>query len=256
VSKAEYWAIYYDHIDASYEWNNGYLEAKPWPTRIQLALYHWFFDILHRYLKVYPNAQMIALETGFSMTIPDPANPGRMKETIRKPDLGVIRNDNPVPWGDDERSYAGICDLCIEALSDSTPQEIERDTEVKKAEYEFAGVQEYYILDPSAEHLHFYRRTAAGVYAEMAPDAEGVIRSEVLPGFQFRLVDLQRQPDLEELAKDEVYQGYILLDYQASVAQAEEERMRAEAEAAARKVLEEELGRVQAELARLRGDTT
>ena len=61
--------------------------------------------------------------------------------------------------------------------------------------------------------MHFYQRTAAGVYVEMQPDAEGVIRSQILPGFQFRRRDLKRLPTLEELALDPVYQGYVLLKY-------------------------------------------
>lgn len=245
VSKAEYWATYYDHADASYEWNDGYLEAKPLPNQVQYNLYLWFLLLLKQYVQVYQNSWLMGLETGFSMTVPDLKLPGRFKETVRKPDIAVIRYDNPTPWGEMERSYSGICDLCVEALSDSSNVEIERDAKVKKAEYEFAGVQEYYILDPNDEHMHFYERTAAGVYVGMLPDAEGVIHSNVLPGFQFRLRDLYRKPSLETLAVDEVYQGYVLLEYQAALAQAAAERKRAEALAA-------ELTQAQAELARLR----
>jgi len=65
-----------------------------------------------------------------------------------------------------------------------------------------------------------------------------VIHSNVLPGFQFRLRDLYRKPSLETLAVDEVYQGYVLLEYQAALARAE--------------ALAAELAQAQAELARLR----
>jgi Uma2 family endonuclease len=238
VSKAEYWATYYDHADASYEWNDGYLEAKPLPNQIQYNLYVWFLLLLKQYIQVYDNGLLMGLETGFSMTVPDLKLPGRLKETVRKPDMAVIRRDNPVPWGETERSYAGICDLCVEALSDSHKVDIERDTKVKKAEYAFAGVQEYYILDPSDEYMQFYERTVSGLYVAIAPDAAGVIHSNVLPGFQFRLRDLHQKPSLEALALDEVYQGYVLLEYQAALARAE--------------ALSAELALAQAELARLR----
>lgn len=72
--------------------------------------------------------------------------------------------------------------------------------------------------------MHFYQRTAAGVYVEMQPDAQGVIRSQSLPGFQFRRRDLKRLPTLEELALDPVYQGYVLLRYQAAAQAAAQER--------------------------------
>ncbi|MBV7332205.1 Uma2 family endonuclease [Chloroflexi bacterium TSY] len=230
VTEEEYWAIYYEKSDCSYEWNNGILEAKPMPKLVQLFLYNWFFDILRRYLKVHPVAIQINLEVGFSMTVPDPDQPDAMKKTIRKPDIGIIRNDNPVLFGGEERSYKGICDLCIEGLSDSASSEVERDTVTKKAEYEFAGVKEYFILDADGQHTKFYRRTEENVYIEIDPDENGVIESEVLPGFQFRLSDLDDQPDLEEMALDEVYRGYILPKYQSAEARAEQESLRAEQE--------------------------
>lgn len=256
VSKEEYWATYYDHADASYEWNDGYLEAKPLPNQIQFTLYRWFLILLDQYLAVHQNAKMIGLETGFSLTVPDPKKPNRLKETVRKPDIAVVHNDNPIVLGDTERSYSGTCDLCIEALSDSTKHEVDRDIKVKKVEYEFVGVQEYYILDPSNTHMHFYQRTATGKYIEITPDAEGVIHSVVLPGFRFRLRDLHQKPTLEALALDKVYQGYVLLDYQAAVAHAEAEQKRAEAEQKRAEALAAELTAAYAELARLRGTTS
>lgn len=229
VSKEEYWAIWYE-ADPSYEWNNGYLETKPMPNQVQLHLFHWFLEIMRQYVATHQNAELMSLEIGFSMTVPDPDKLGTMKEAVRKPDLAAIRHDNPVTWLAHERSYRGTCDLCVEAISDSSVEEIKRDTEIKKSEYEFAGVQEYYILDPSNQHMHFYQRTPAGVYVELQPDQQGVIRSQVLPGFQFRHSDLKRQPHLEDLALDEVYRGYVLLRYQAAEARAAAEHQRAEAE--------------------------
>lgn len=229
VSKEEYWAKWYE-ASPSYEWNDGYLEAKPMPNIIQLRLFHWFFELLHQYIQTYGNAELMSLETGFSMIVPNLQKPGAMKAVTRKPDLAAIRHDNPVRWLEHERSYHGICDLCVEAISDSDPGEINRDINIKKSEYEFAGVQEYYILDPANQHMHFYQRNAAGVYVETQPDADGILRSQILPGFQFRSSDLKRQPTLEELALDPVYQGYVLLRYQAAAKQADQERQRAEQE--------------------------
>ncbi len=49
----------------------------------------------------------------------------------------------------------------------------------------------------------------------------GMIRSTVLPGFQWRVDDLDRQPPLETLVSDPVYRDYVRLPYQ-------QERQRAE----------------------------
>ena len=286
VTLEEYWAKWYEHpypdIDVSYEWNNGILEAKPLPNAPQLDLYNWFLDLLRRYLKTHGIAKLINLETGFVLTIADPAESSGERVQVRKPDIGLILNSNPVSWGEiTQRHFGGVCDAVVEAVSDSTAEEVRRDTEEKKRDYALAGVKEYTILDPSGpfvcrqdpadgvgdnQNMHFYRLTPAGRYEEIQPDAEGVIGSAVLPGFQFRQEDLERQPDLAELALDDVYAGYVIPDFKVAVSARHVAEEQAAAEAAARQVAEEQVAveagarrkaeeraqALEAELARLR----
>lgn len=225
VSEALYWEKYYHAPDSaadfSYEWNNGVLEVKPMPDPLQYRLYAWFVALLHAYLEVHPVAQTMALEMGFRLAMTDAV-------TIRKPDLLVVRHDSPQPLDLYDRSYSGICDLCIESLSDSAASEVVRDTQVKKREYAAVGVREYFLLDAKGVHTSFNRLTGGGVYTEIEPDSAGVIGSEVLPGFRFRVADLYRRPSLLELADDEVYQDYVMLAYQQERARAEQEHARAE----------------------------
>ena len=258
VTLEEYWAKWYENpypdIDVSYEWNNGRLEAKPLPNEPQLDLYNWFFQLLLRYLSTRNIAKLINLETGFVLTIEDPAEPSGQREAVRKPDIGVILNSNPVPWGGvDRRHFDGVCDMVVESVSDSTPAEVFRDTDEKRQDYALAGVKEYYILDPGGEHMRFYRLITGGGYEEIQPDAEGVIGSDVLPGLQFRMKDLERQTDLEKLALNDVYSGYVMPGYQVAVKRAAAEAQRADAEAAARRAAEqrteEEARRADAEAA-------
>ena len=90
--------------------------------------------------------------------------------------------------------------MVVEAVSDATQAEALRDTDEKRRDYALAGVKEYTILDPSGlfdcrqgpadgvgdnQNMHFYRLTAAGHCEEIQPEAEDVIRSELLPGFSF-----------------------------------------------------------------------
>ncbi len=239
VTLEEYWARWYDNpypdIDVSYEWNNGRLEAKPLPNKPQLKLYNWFLQLLLRYLSTHNIAELINLETGFVLTMEDPAEPSGQRDAVRKPDIGVILNSNPVPWGGiDQRHFDGVCDMVVEAVSDSTRAELLRDTEEKRRDYALAGVKEYYILDPGREHMRFYRLIPGGRYQEIAPNADGVVASDLLPGLQFRMQDLRRQRDLVELALDDVYSGYVIPDHKIAVNRAEAEAQRADAEAAAR----------------------
>lgn len=264
VTLEEYWAKWYENpypdIDVSYEWNNGILEAKPSANKPQLDLGNWFLDLLRRYLETHEIAELINMETGFFLTMADAEEPSGMRRAVRKPDIGVILHSNPVSWGGiDQRSFAGVCDAVVEFLSDSTLTEVRRDTEEKRRDYALAGVKEYTILDPSGEHMRFYRLTPQERYEEIPPDAEGVIHSEALPGFRFRTEDLWRLPELTELALDEVYSGYVIPAYRAAVTRAEYAEgqaavtaQRADAEAIARRQAEERVQALEAELARLR----
>ena len=244
VTLEEYWAKWYANPyadrEVSYEWHNGRLEAKPLSTRAQLELYNWFFHLLLHYVESHPIASLLNLETGFILSIQDLDNPTGERKEVRKPDIGVIRNDNPVEWEEGTRVYKGSCDMCVESVSDSTRAAILRDTEAKKQSYAGSGVREYYILDPSEQYMHCYRLNAAGDYEEIEADDEGVIRSKVLPGFQFRWDDLIRKPAIRKLILDEVYGGYILPEYQAEVEARQWAEEQAVIEAAARKWAEEQ----------------
>ncbi|WPL17907.1 hypothetical protein Thiowin_02950 [Thiorhodovibrio winogradskyi] len=250
VSEADYWAHYYEH-ENGYEWNNGILEVKPVSDVLTLQVYQWLLALLRFYLGTHHNARFTTLDFGFRLTLPG-------KVAIRKPDLGLVRHDNAVPLEDLDRSYRGVFDLCVEALSDSRPAEIKRDTEQKRQEYEAAGVGEYFILHHEPHWQLFYRRGPFGRYAPIPRD-DGMIRSGVLPGFQFRLSDLLRQPEPEALIEDPVYAPFVLPRWQADRAAHAAERI-ARQQAELRVELAEQSARQEraekeallAELARLR----
>ena len=208
VSEAEYWKVYYEHPDVQYEWNNGLLEEKPMPDFLSISLYRWFSRLLEEYLTVFPFGQIMILEMGFRLEL------GKKKVSIRKPDLAVILHSNPVEAKPLDRSFHGVCDLCIEFLSDSTPAEVERDTVHKKEEYAKAGVAEYYILDRLRNHTAFYSLNEQGVYERMEHKESGVIHSRVLDRFAFRLEDLEKQVTFETLIEDPFYKPFLLKSFQ------------------------------------------
>jgi len=216
VSEEEYWRDYYLDSDVHYEWNNGRLEEKPVSNYETFLVYKWFMLLLEHFLTARPIAKMVALEMGFRLPLPTGT-------VIRKPDFGVVCNDNSQPLLPLDASYHGVFDLCVEALSDQERRDILRDTVVKKAEYAVGGVPEYYILHRAPEHQAFFTRTAAGVYVPIAPE-DGVIRSRVLPGLQFRLADLCRRPEHGTLRDDPVYAAFVLPGWRAA-----EERAAAQA---------------------------
>lgn len=200
VSEELYWEKYYDYPDISYEWNNGQLEEVPVTDYLKFKMYLWFLDILRDYLHTNPIARIVGLELGFRLALPT-------KTTVRKPDLGLVLETNPVSLGDHDRSYSGIFDLCIESISDSSQSEVDRDAIIKRDEYALAGVQEYYILDERQIETQFYR--LQGQIYQPLPRPDGIVQSHLLPGFQFRLQDLYSQPSPDQMVDDPVYNQYI-----------------------------------------------
>ena len=89
------------------EWNNGYLEEIAVSDVLTILMYKWFFELLEHYLRTNPIAQSVLLEMGFRFTLSG-------KNKVRRPDLGVVLNDNPIPLLPHDKSYHGIYDMCIE----------------------------------------------------------------------------------------------------------------------------------------------
>ena len=188
------------------------------PDFLSISLYQWFYRLLEEYLTVFPIGRIMILEMGFRLEL------GKKKVSIRKPDLAVILHSNPVEAQPLDRSFHGVCDLCIEFLSDSTPAEVERDTVYKKEEYAKAGVAEYYILDRLRKHNAFYFLNEQGVYERMKHQEPGVIHSRVLDRFAFRLEDLEKQVAFETLIEDPLYQPFLLKSFQQERQRKEQER--------------------------------
>ncbi len=90
------------------------------------------------------------------------------------------------------RTYVdGPADLVVEIVS---PDSIVRDGRDKLAEYEAAGVPEYWIVDELRDEARFYVLGENGRYERTAPDADGVYTSTMLPGFRLRVEWLWRRP--------------------------------------------------------------
>ena len=230
VSEEDYWLHFYEYADLALEWNNGILEEKPVSDKDSYDMYTWFHRLITQYVERFDEGSMIGLEIGFRLKVGN-------KVTIRKPDLAFIHKNNPVQMYPLERSYKGCFDICFEFLSDSKIEEVERDTVVKKHEYESYGVREYYILDRLGDETAFYYLNAKGQYQPLKPNRYGILKSKVFKHFQFRVDDLYNRPSDMQLVRDRVYQKYVMVDFQKEHQKAVEltklaktERKKAEAE--------------------------
>ncbi|MCK6576650.1 MAG: Uma2 family endonuclease [Anaerolineae bacterium] len=99
----------------------------------------------------------------------------------REPDLMIILNANLDRI--QPTRLAGPADIAIEIVS---VESVERDYGAKFAEYEAAGVQEYWLLDPirQAARVHeLVMLNDRAVYQVRPLDPQGRLTSGLLPGF-------------------------------------------------------------------------
>jgi Uma2 family endonuclease len=78
-----------------------------------------------------------------------------------------------------ENYLEGPADLVVEVIS---PDDPERDTIRKFAEYEAGGVPEYWLINPMTNQASFYILDAEGRYKLSEPDTNGRYNSTVLAG--------------------------------------------------------------------------
>jgi Uma2 family endonuclease len=164
--------------DTCAEWVNGeVIMHSPASYRHQ--------DIL-RYLTAVLSAFVESHDLGIILPAPFQM---RLAYSGREPDLLFLANEHL------ERRKGtyldGPADLVIEIMS---VESAGRDRGEKFYEYEEAGVPEYWLIDPLREEAEFYRLDDRGRYRLAGPDAEGVYRSRMLPGFWLRVAWLWQPP--------------------------------------------------------------
>ncbi len=106
---------------------------------------------------------------------------------VREPDLLFVlaKNRNRLK----ETYLDGPADLVVEIIS---PESIGRDRGDKFAEYEQAGIPEYWLIDPIRERAEFYN-LENGRY-HLSEINEGIFHSTILPGFYLHVNYLWQDP--------------------------------------------------------------
>jgi Uma2 family endonuclease len=106
----------------------------------------------------------------------------RTRPSGREPDIFFVakeRRDTVT------RTYIdGPADLVIEITAKESQR---RDRVEKFAEYQRAGVREYWIIDPDKKTAEFYELDAEGGYVPVLPGSDGIYRSPVMHGIWFKV---------------------------------------------------------------------
>jgi Uma2 family endonuclease len=100
------------------------------------------------------------------------------RRAIRDPDVMVIGNDKLSQLK--PTRLEGPPDVAVEIVS---PDSETRDFIEKFAEYQEAGVQEYWIINPLSKQIHLYVLSSQGRFEKVTADASGRFQSQFVPGF-------------------------------------------------------------------------
>lgn len=159
------------------EYVDGTIEVLPMPSDRHQVISQTLFLALHAY--IHPRGGIV-LYAPLRLRIRD----GKFRE----PDLVLVqRRDDPRRQ---PRYWVGA-DLVVEIVS---PDDPERDTVVKRADYAEAGIPEYWIVEPDTERvivlaLRDGRYHEAGVYQQSEP-----VRSVLLPELAIPLQTIFADP--------------------------------------------------------------
>jgi len=140
-------------------------------------------DFLTAALRTYVEVKKLGIvrSAPFQMKL-GPTLPGR------EPDLLFVAKKHRSRFK--ENYLDGPADLVIEIVS---PESRLRDRGEKLAEYEAAGVREYWLLDPEEKRADFYVLGDDGRYDRRRPQ-RGRYLSEVLAGFELNVAWLWAEP--------------------------------------------------------------
>ena len=132
-SEQEYLAL---DINRRVEFNNGYLEVHDAPTDQHQAIIVYFIVILAEHARRFGGVGRPAC---MRMCL--------WEQKYREPDIVLLRDRNSSLR---RENYWNWADLAIEIVGQSL-EDRERDLVTKRIEYERAGIQEYWIVDPEQE---------------------------------------------------------------------------------------------------------
>jgi len=163
------------------EWVDGEVVVMtPAATKHQ-QIKGFLYSLLREFLHLQKAGQV--LDAPFLVRLPGTLRRGR------EPDILFIGNEK-LPLLK-ETFFDGAPDVIVEIVS---PESLARDRGEKYGEYEAAGVQEYWLIDPGRQQAEFYRLAENGRYRTVLPAEKGIYRSAAIPGFSLQVGWLWQEP--------------------------------------------------------------
>ena len=144
------------------EFSHGYVEVLPMPTQRHQLIVAYLYTILLAFAQRYGGTAIFA-----------PFRVRLWESKFREPDLMFMLPTNASRRHD---NYWDGADLVVEVVS---PDDPERDLVIKRQEYAQAGIREYWIVDPQAEHI-IVLKLENDHYAEHSQFGHGAKATSVL----------------------------------------------------------------------------
>ena len=169
------------------EWVAGAVTLKSSETCTHQATLGFLLTLLSSYAQERDLGEIISR---FMMFLPS-------RPCARVPDLIFVARENE---GRIQETFLdGPADLVVEIVS---PESRDRDRGDKFFEYETAGVREYWLLDVQRRRAEWYQLQSDGAYLSVAPDTEGVYRSQVLVGLWLRESWIWQPPKVVDVRRE------------------------------------------------------
>jgi Uma2 family endonuclease len=155
------------------EYADGHIEIVPMPTDDHQAILQWLLRVLETFMMARGGVVRVA---PLRLRLPS----GRHRE----PDLLVLREATDARRQND---YWRGADLVAEVIS---PDDPERDTVVKRADYAAARIPEYWLIDPRVDEV-IVLRLVGDAYTEHGRFGRGqVATSALLPDLAIPVASL------------------------------------------------------------------
>jgi Uma2 family endonuclease len=163
------------HEKVRVEWMNGEVISMSPASARHILIFGWLYHILDIYVQ--ERALGTVLGSEFLMQLQTGPN-----RSWRMPDLMFVQKVRSQLIK--KNHLEGPPDLAIEIVS---PDSIKRDWSEKLMEYEAAGIQEYWIIDPLTQRFEAFKLDTAGHFQPIYNLAAGRFASQVVTGFHFQV---------------------------------------------------------------------
>lgn len=164
--------------DTRAEWAEGEVILMSPASIVHNRLASFVRTLLQLYADEYDLGEALGIEVSVRLN----------SKRRRLPDILFIARDRAQQLK--ENHFEGAPNLIVEVVSRDS---VERDWRVKYQEYEAAGVDEYWLIDPLYHRLEAYALGEDKIYHSLAP-VDDKISSRVVPGFYLRSSWLWQEP--------------------------------------------------------------